>query len=148
MSLTFKSKNISKSRKSLIFTIDGILAMSVIFVAVAFVFFSFSKVNSTQFAEQSLSKTAMDSLTVLEKEHTLSSAIETSDTSYIKYFLNATDNSICANITLYNASDTVKASTSKSNCSSSEFPKYANRVFVGNNKKAYHARMGVWFNEK
>ncbi|HLD42467.1 MAG TPA: hypothetical protein VJB08_00580 [Candidatus Nanoarchaeia archaeon] len=127
-------------KNGFIFTLDALLAVLIggILITSTYVLLSGGSPSS---ARQNLYQVALDSLTVLEKDHTLADAIETSSNADLDNFLDALPVHICGNITLYR-NTTAGVLSSQGDCAVSD-PVVARRIFVTDFTSYYaEARMG------
>ncbi len=128
------------NKKGLIFTIDAILALlsAIVILIVIYSILSNTNINNEY---QDLSKIALDSLTVSEKNNALNSGVS-GDLSLLDNYLGALPVNICGNISLYYANQNIITSSKKPGCLINDNMVIARRVFVSN-YKMYFAKIEV-----
>jgi len=131
-------------KKGVFFTLDAVFAIIATLTIILIVLFYMSQVGKIPYNKQSLSKLNQDTLTVLEKDYTLRSAIRDNSNSTINLFLNSLPSQICARVELRDENKTTLQFTAKQDCNSTEEPVVARRAFVGYDYSVYYAKMESW----
>jgi len=132
------------NKRAIVFTIDAIIAI-IILIAFTSASFYYLKNMNNDFGENDLFQISQDSLAVLELNNELQNAITTSSTSNIQVFIdNLLPSHVCADIMLYDSSDTLQLNTTKTNCISSDETSASIRTFIVNNN-FYYAKMRSWY---
>ena len=143
--LFWKSTKLNK--KALIFTLDAIFALIIALTLIMGTLFLINQENQL-FNEQALEFIAQDSLTVLEKDGSLSYAIEESTSVTINLFQENLPEQICSLIVLKDSAGQQILSSLRSSCGTNA-KKYsvARRSFILSSEP-YYAEMTVWFKEE
>ena len=135
------------NKKAVILTIDALLALiAAMTIIVAVVYFT-GQVSNIPYNKQALNKISQDSLTVLEKDNVLKTAIETSSNTTLTLFLDSLPSQICAKVDLKSSDQIIQESAIKTNCGSSNETVVVRRSFVANSFNVYYARMEAWHTE-
>jgi len=132
-------------KKAIIFSLDAIFAIIIAGIMILACFFYLSQTSTNLYKNQDIYKISLDSLTILEKDNTLKTAVETSNTTIIQQFLNSLSEQHCGNITLYTSSSAAILSAQKTGCTSKNESTIAIRSFVANNSNIYYANMEAWY---
>ncbi|MFC1800639.1 hypothetical protein ACFLYT_01140, partial [Nanoarchaeota archaeon] len=86
-----------------------------------------------------------DSLTILEKDDSLKTAIETNTNATLQIFLNSLSTQVCANLTIFTPTQSQIISAQKAGCTQSNESSTAKRTFIANNTNIYYADMVSWY---
>jgi hypothetical protein len=132
-------------KKSILFSLDAILAVVVAGSMIFACYFYLSKTTTNIYQNQDIYKLSLDSLAILEKDSTLKTAVETSNTTAIQQFLNSLSTQHCGNITVYTSSSTAVLSAQKTGCTAKNESTIAVRTFIANNSNIYYAKIEVWY---
>jgi hypothetical protein len=132
------------NKKSLIFSLDAIIAVVIAGMMLLACFFYLSQTSANIYKEQNTYMVSLDSLTILEKDSTLKTAIEANSTAAIQQFLNSIPNQFCANMTIYTSASAALLSAQKTGCTQKNESAVAVRIFIAN-QEAYYARMESWY---
>lgn len=132
------------NKKSIIFTLDAILAILIAGVMITSSYFYISQTKISQLNRQNLYKISLDVLTILEKDGTLYDSVRTGSTSDLNDFLNLLPAQICGSFTIYDHESNVIQSVQKADCDTTQ-PVFSRRVFVGNNFDIYYAEAKLGF---
>ena len=132
------------NKKSVIFTLDAILAILIAGVMITASYFYISQANIPMSNRQNLHKISMDALVVLEKDGTLKDSVQTGSASGLSEFLNLLAPQICSKFTIYDDSSTLVLSSQKSDCNITQ-PVLSRRVFVLDNFSTYYAESKLAF---
>ena len=128
-----KMKYIFKdNKKGLIFTIDAILALlsAIVILIAIYSILSNTDINNEY---QDLSKIALDSLTVSEKNNALNLGVS-GDLSLLDNYLGALPVNVCGNISLYYANQNIITSSKKPDCLINDNRVIARRAFLSDYK--------------
>ncbi|MBW2965948.1 hypothetical protein KY342_02475 [Candidatus Woesearchaeota archaeon] len=132
-------------KKAIIFSLDAIFAIVIAGIMILACFFYLSKTTTNLYQNQDIYKLSLDSLTILEKDETLKTAIETSSATTIQQFLNSLPDQHCGNITVYTSLSTAVLSSQKTGCTANNESTIAIRSFIANNSNIYYAKMEAWY---
>lgn len=132
-------------KKGIIFSLDAIFAIIIAGIIILACFFYLSQTTTQLFTTQDLSLTAMDTLTILEKDGTFKNIVETGSTATLQLFLNALPDQQCGMITVYTSSAAAIHSAQKAGCTFKNESVIAVRGFIANNYNIYYARMEAWY---
>jgi hypothetical protein len=127
-------------KKGFIFTLDAILSIIIAGLLITMTMMM-SQQAPIDYTSTDLHIAAMDYLTVLEKDGTLRTAVETNSTNAMQAYLNTTHPQMCANITIYNNASAAILSTGKTGCNRGDDLAVARRVFLNSTGAIYSARM-------
>lgn len=132
------------NRRGIVFTIDAIIAVIILIAFVSASYFYLKNINNN-FGDNDLFQVSQDSLTVLELNNELQSAIATSSISDIQVYIdNLLPSHVCADIALYDSSDILQLNATKTNCTSSDETSSSIRTFIVSNN-FYYAKMRSWY---
>jgi len=132
------------NKKAIIFSLDAIFAIIIAGIMILACFFYLSKTTTNIYQNQDIYKISLDSLTILEKDDTLKTAVETNNTATLQLFLNSLSDQFCGNITVYTSSSSAVLSAQKTDCTAKNESTIAVRNFIANNS-IYYAKMGAWY---
>ena len=132
------------SRKAIIFTLDAILAIIIGALIIAASYFLLSQPDP-DFNAQALGRISYDSLAVLEKDSTLRNAADTSSPSGLGTFISSMPGNTCANISVFDNSSMLIASSQKSGCSLN-YSIVSRRAFISSNSSSNYAEIRISFN--
>ncbi|MBW2984326.1 hypothetical protein KY361_04380 [Candidatus Woesearchaeota archaeon] len=132
-------------KKGIIFSLDAILAVIIAGVMILACFFYLSHTSTNLYQNQDIYKISLDSLTILEKDNTLKTAVETNSTTTLQLFLDSLPAQLCGDITVYTSSSSAVLSAQKTGCTAKNESTIAVRSFVANNFNVYYARMEAWY---
>lgn len=132
------------NKKSIIFTLDAILAILIAGVMITASYFYISQANIPMSNRPNLHKISMDALAVLEKDSTLKNSVQTGSASGLSEFLNSLAPQICSKFTIYDDSSTLVLSALKSDCNITQ-PVLSRRIFVLDNFSVYYAESKLAF---
>jgi hypothetical protein len=138
---------LKNNRKGIVFSLDAILALAIMITIVVGTLFFVNHQVDTSFNRKSLDTIARDSLTVLEKDYTLRTAVDINNLEIVSRFMNAFPSHICSSIIIYDSSNNEVLTGSKSGCSQAAQRSVARRTFITTGRNRYIAEMTVWFNE-
>ncbi len=132
-------------RKAIIFSLDAIFALIIAAVMILACFFYLSHTTTNLYKNQDIYKISLDSLTILEKDDALKTAVENSNTTTIQQFLDSLPEQHCSNITIYTYSSAQLLSTQKTGCTAKNESVIAIRSFIANNYNIYYAKTEAWY---
>ena len=132
-------------KKAIIFSLDAIFAVIIAGIMILSCFFYLSKTTTNLYQNQDIYKVSLDSLTILEKDNTLKTSVETSSVATIQQFLNSLPDQHCGNITVYTSSSSQLLSAQKTGCTAKNESTIAVRSFIANNSNIYYANMEAWY---
>ena len=141
-------KSLRTGKKSVLFTLDSVLALVIALIVLLSVIFTLRSLTINRWTETNINELSMDYLTILEYDNTLSATVVTEDTTALKTFLNAnTKDSICGRIKIYDSTDTLILLETKTGCYNSDELFVTKRSFIANDAY-YYAVLEGWYNEK
>ncbi len=132
-------------RKGIIFSLDAIFAIIIAAIMILACFFYLSQTTTNLYKNQDIYKISLDSLTILEKDDTLKTAVETSSTTTMQQFLDSLPPQICSNITVYTSSSADVLSSKKAGCTAKNESTIAVRSFIANTYNIYYAKLEAWY---
>ena len=135
-----------KSRKkSVIFSLDVLLAFISTLTLIIGSFFYISQVQSLQWGQPGIYIVTLDSLNTLKIDKTFADAVEYNNTVNLTLFLNnMLEPHVCSEFEFYNKSGSLKLSINKTGCGNSSVIYVARRTFIINNS-VYYATMKSWY---
>ncbi|MFT7615317.1 MAG: hypothetical protein ACI8Y7_000123 [Candidatus Woesearchaeota archaeon] len=101
-------------KRAVFFTLDAFFALLVVFIIGTFIFVHLNQ--ATVSPSTRLQNLAQDSLLVLELNGTLSNAVAGSNATIVAYLNTVLPQSVCGNITIFDASDTLIRVSHKEAC--------------------------------
>ena len=131
--------------KGILFTIDGFMALV---IATTMIIGSINYLSETSVVSspmQNINRISMDALAILEKNETLTYAVDSGNIAQVQNFLNSLPAQYCGNISIYNSASVIQSSAQKTDCGDHTESSFARRVFLANNKNVYYAEMEAWF---
>lgn len=137
-------RSIVRNMRGIILTIDAMLALIALGILISAAVFFVNNAYNAQWTESELNKISMDTLTILEKDGTLESAVSDNSMTSTSTFLNALPGQVCANISFYDSSGTYVNSTQTTGCTNSTRLSKARRSFIVGSI-VYYAEMGAWY---
>ncbi len=137
--------NMLLKRKSIIFSLDALLALVSGIILIIASFFYISQIQTIQWGQPAIYIMTMDSLNTLKTDRTLENAVETnSSTTLSKFLNNMLGPNTCGGIELYNSTGSRRLSVNKTGCSSPVQVYIARRTLISNNI-IYYATMRSWY---
>jgi len=136
---------LKKNRKSIIFSLDSLLALVSGITLIIACFFYISQIQTIQWGQPALYIFTMDSLNALKIDGTLENAMESGSSTRLLLFLNnMLDVNTCGEIELYNRTGSLRLSVNKTSCGNSTQIYVARRTLILNNT-VYYATMRSWY---
>ncbi|MBU2561184.1 MAG: hypothetical protein KKD17_02720 [Nanoarchaeota archaeon] len=132
-------------RKAIIFSLDAIFAVVVAGLMILACFLHLSQTTTNIHQNQDIYKISLDSLTILEKDRTLKTAVETNSAATIQSFLDALPEQFCGNITVRTSAAVLVLSAQKAGCTEKNESTSAVRAFTAGNSAVYYAGMKAWY---
>ncbi len=133
------------SKKTMIFTLDALLAISIAILIASSCFVFLSKTSSGVYHVRGAYLISSDSLTVLEKSDALKEAITLNSTTSIEEFIGGMPSQVCGSVTVYDSLSSSKLSVQREGCTSKNLSAVAYRVFVDDEENIYYAKMESWY---
>ena len=134
-----------KTKKAIIFSLDAIFALVTAAVMILACFFYLSHTTANIYTNQDIYKISLDSLTILEKDSTLKTAVEANSSAAIQQFLDSLSQQHCGNIAVYTSESAAVLSAQKAGCITKNESAVAVRSFIANNFNVYYAKMEAWY---
>ncbi len=135
--------------KSIIFSLDVLLAFISTITLVTGSFFYMSQVQSLQWGQPGIYIISLDTLHTLKIDKTLANAYEFNDSTNLTLYMNyLLENNMCAEFEFYNKSGSLRLSVNRtlngSSCGNSSIIFVARRTFIINDS-VYYATMKSWY---
>jgi hypothetical protein len=137
-------------KKSIIFSIDAMLALISAVVLIGVAFFYLSQVQTLNWSQPGTYITAMDTLNVLRIDNTFHNSIKYNSNDNLTLFMNNMfPLNVCGRIELYNSSGNMLIEANKTNCfvptnlDSNDI--YVSRRTFVYNRSMYYAYLRIWY---
>ena len=132
------------NKKSVIFTLDAIMAVLIAGIMITSAYFFISQTDAASFNRQNLNKISLDVLAVLEKDNTLKGSVESGSASELDTFLAFLPSPLCGKVTVFDSNFTSVLTAQKSGCDFDQ-PAVSRRIFVTDNFDVYYAEASLAF---
>ena len=126
-------------RKGFIFTLDAILALLIVVTFMGIISFGWSE----DISNYNLRQYAQDSLTILEKDHSLHEAVKTGSSGILEAYMGSMPENMCASMIIEDDQGLMVMNSTEI-CIKSDDVVKSRRVFIYEGEP-YSAGMEVWY---